>query len=48
MNEWRNIKKSRGHDVFQGTVMKITMKTFYPCVMISDKLEDWYESSVEG
>jgi hypothetical protein len=40
-------EKSRGHDVFQGTVMEITMKTFYLCVITSDKLEDWYEFSME-
>jgi len=41
-------KKSRFHDMFQRTVMQITMKTFYTCVMTSDKLEDWYGSSLEG
>jgi hypothetical protein len=33
--------------VFQGTVMEIATKTLYPCIMTSDKLEDWYESSLE-
>jgi hypothetical protein len=39
MNEWRV------HDVFQGTVMEITMNTFYLFVITSDTLQDWYEPS---